>query len=204
MERLIAYIDGFNLYFGLKDKGWKRYYWLNIQKLCENLLKPNQTLITTKYFTSRVTNSPDKQKRQSTFIEALSLLDNFEFFYGKYQLNPWECSNCNSIFNIHNEKMTDVNIAVELLTDAFKDKFDAALLITADSDLVAPIKKTKELFPSKRVIIAFPPNRYSHFLTQVADAYFTIGRAKLAKSLFPEKIIKPDGYTIQCPEMWLK
>lgn len=25
--RVIAYIDGFNLYFGLKSKGWKRYYW---------------------------------------------------------------------------------------------------------------------------------------------------------------------------------
>ena len=24
MQRLIAYIDGFNLYFGMKDKGWKQ------------------------------------------------------------------------------------------------------------------------------------------------------------------------------------
>ena len=203
MERVIAYIDGFNLYFGLKDKGWKRYYWLDLQKLCKNLLKPNQSLITTKYFTSRISDPPDKQKRQSTFIEALSLLNDFEIFYGKYQLNPWECRNCHSIFDIPNEKMTDVNIAVELLTDVFQDKFDAALVITADSDLVAPIKKTKKLFPSKRIIIAFPPNRYSYYLTEVADAYFTIGRGKLAKSLFPEKIIKPDGYIIECPQKWL-
>ena len=27
-ERVIAYIDGFNLYFGLKAKGWRQFYWL--------------------------------------------------------------------------------------------------------------------------------------------------------------------------------
>lgn len=29
MERVIAYVDGYNLYYGLRAKGWKRYYWLN-------------------------------------------------------------------------------------------------------------------------------------------------------------------------------
>ena len=41
MERVIAYVDGFDLYFGLKSKGWRRYYWLNIQTLAQNLLKAN-------------------------------------------------------------------------------------------------------------------------------------------------------------------
>jgi hypothetical protein len=31
-----------NLYFGLKDKGWSCYYWLNIFVLCRNLLTPPQ------------------------------------------------------------------------------------------------------------------------------------------------------------------
>jgi len=25
MNRVIAYIDGFNLYFGMKEKGWRRF-----------------------------------------------------------------------------------------------------------------------------------------------------------------------------------
>ena len=33
MERVNAYIDGFNLYFGLKSKGWRRYYWLDLRAL---------------------------------------------------------------------------------------------------------------------------------------------------------------------------
>jgi len=36
MDRVIAYVDGFNLYFGLKSKGWRRYYWLNPRALALN------------------------------------------------------------------------------------------------------------------------------------------------------------------------
>lgn len=36
-QRVIAYIDGFNLYFGLKAAKWKRFYWLNLQR-SENIL----------------------------------------------------------------------------------------------------------------------------------------------------------------------
>jgi hypothetical protein len=74
MERVIAYVDGFNLYFGLRSKGWKRYYWLNVQALAQNLLKRGQALVVTKYFTARIAGPPDKQERQSAYIEALETL----------------------------------------------------------------------------------------------------------------------------------
>jgi hypothetical protein len=64
-KRVITYIDGFNLYYGLKEKGWKRYYWLDIRKLSESLLKPWQELNEVKYFTARISagekNTPDKE-----------------------------------------------------------------------------------------------------------------------------------------------
>lgn len=65
MERVIAYIDGFNFYFGLKSKGWQRYYWLNLQELARSLLLPSQRLASTKYFTARISAPPDKQRRQA-------------------------------------------------------------------------------------------------------------------------------------------
>ena len=70
-ERVIVYIDGFNLYFGLLEAGFVNCKWLNLNKLAHNLLQPNQEIIEIKYFTSRVSNNPGKQKRQSTYIEAL-------------------------------------------------------------------------------------------------------------------------------------
>ncbi len=202
MERVIVYIDGFNFYFGLKEKGWKRYYWLNLQELAKNLLKPFQELVTTKYFTSRISFPPDKQKRQLTFIEALETLDNFQIFYGTYQANTITCKRCGNIFPKPNEKMTDVNIATELLTDAFLNHYDKAILISADSDLSAPIKKVKRLFPDKRVIVAFPPARFSYELSKLAHGFFTIGRKTIADSIFPDKVSKKDGYILSRPDPW--
>ena len=36
MERVIAYIDGYNLYYGLRDKRWKWFYWLDIQAMAQH------------------------------------------------------------------------------------------------------------------------------------------------------------------------
>ena len=202
MNRVIAYIDGFNLYFGLREKGWCRLYWLNVQLLVQNLPKFNQELVMTKYFTSRIIGSPDKEKRQSTFIEALETLPNLEIFYGKYQLNPRECLHCGFKNQVPNEKMTDVNIAVEMLSDAVKGKFDTALLLSADSDLVPLIRAIKNTFTKKRIVVAFPPARWSVELQSVAHAFFTIGRVNLTRSLFPDKVKKADGFILQRPLTW--
>lgn len=202
MNRVITYIDGFNLYFGLKSKGWKDFYWLNLKFLSENLLKPGQSLVFTKYFTARVQIPEDKRKRQITFLEALGTLNDFEIHYGKYQVNPYRCIRCGAEYGIPSEKMTDVNIAVEMLTDAFLDKYDTAILISADSDLVGPVTAIKSMFPAKRVIVAFPPMRVSKELMKTADAYFHIGRAMFERSVFPDEVAKQDGFILLRPPNW--
>jgi len=57
-QRVITYVDGFNLYFGLRDSGFKRFYWLNVKLLAQNLMKPYQKLVYTKYFTARISGPP--------------------------------------------------------------------------------------------------------------------------------------------------
>ena len=32
MQRVIVYIDGFNLYYGLRAAGLQRYYWLDLRR----------------------------------------------------------------------------------------------------------------------------------------------------------------------------
>jgi len=51
-----------------------------------------------------------------------------------------------------------------------------AILISADSDLMAPIKKVKQLFTSKKIVVAFPPARSSFALKKIATASFVIDR----------------------------
>jgi uncharacterized LabA/DUF88 family protein len=202
VSRVITYIDGFNLYFGMKSEGWERFLWLDVAALSRNLLKPDQTLVHTKYFTSRVASPPDKVKRQSTYIDALQLVPETSVFFGKYQLNPVTCHNCGYVRNAPSEKMTDVNIAVELLKDAFQDAFDTAILVSADSDLIAPVSAVRSLFPEKRVIVACPPSRFSRSLTDAATAHFQIGRGALAKSQFPDEVTTATGYVLRRPASW--
>lgn len=201
--RVVAYIDGFNLYFGLKSAGWKRFYWLNPQLLAQNLLKAGQELVFTKYFTSRVSYPPGKERRQSAFLEALETLNDFRIYYGHYQANPQRCRKCGQKVWIPNEKMTDVNIAVEMLSDAYQDLFDVALVISADSDLSAPVVAINNLFPGKRVIVAFPPQRHSAQLQRLAHGFLQIGRGSVARSVFPNTIQKADGFILQRPKEWM-
>lgn len=38
MERVVVYVDGFNLYFGLMEAGLKKCRWLDIYALAKNIL----------------------------------------------------------------------------------------------------------------------------------------------------------------------
>ena len=200
-ERVVVYIDGFNLYFGMLDAGLDYCKWLNIRLLILNLIQKNQELIEIKYFTSRVSNNPEKQKRQSTYIEALESV-NVKIYYGNYQSDTIECKRCNNIWPKFNEKMTDVNIATQILIDAFQDKYDMAMLISGDSDLVPPIKAVHEIFKNKRVFVAFPPKRHNQSVAIIARGSLIIGRKKLVESQFEDKVCKKDGYILQKPLIW--
>jgi uncharacterized LabA/DUF88 family protein len=170
--------------------------------MVELMLKPDQELVLTKYFTAIVKHPPDKRYRQAVFLQALRTLDDFQIYYGHFLWNTATCKKCGHSYPRYHEKMTDVNIATELLTDAFQDEFDTALLYSADGDLSRPLTAVTRLFPKKLVVIAFPPKRSSKELRRVATACTNVSRNVLAKSVFPNPVIKRDGSVLQRPKGW--
>jgi len=70
-ERVIVYIDGFNLYFGLLEAGFRSCKWLDLRKLAQNLKQPNQEIIEIKYFTSRISNDPDDKSDKQHILKLL-------------------------------------------------------------------------------------------------------------------------------------
>lgn len=201
-ERVIAYIDGFNLYFGMREAGFDNCRWLNIKLLVQKLLKPHQELIGVNYFTSRVSNNPDKQKRQSTYIDAIESTG-AKVIYGNYQDGSEECLRCGHIWRTAKEKMTDVNIATAIMVDAFKDNYDMAMLISGDSDLTPPIREVHRLFNNKRVFIAFPPKRHNSSMALVAKGSQIIGRKKLVDAQFDEEVESKTGFKLKRPKEWV-
>ncbi|MEJ5209326.1 NYN domain-containing protein [Denitratimonas sp. CY0512] len=201
----MGYIDGFNLFFGLRDSKLRRYYWLNPEKLVANLLKEGQVLVGTRYFTARISPNPadpNKHLRQQAYLEALETLPEVDIVFGQYLTKPKSCLRCHATWQQNEEKMTDVNIAVRLLTDAMDNAFDTAMIVSADSDLVPPVQVVRQRFPQKRIIIASPPKRHSVRLAEAANACFTIGRKRLADSQLPDTIVNPAGYALQRPDTW--
>lgn len=201
-SRVITYIDGFNLYFGLRAKNWRRYMWLDLWEFSHGLLLDHQVLQHAKYFTSRVRGNVGKQQRQSAYLDALSTLKNVTIFWGRYQPDQKQCQKCGHYSYNPQEKKTDVNIATQLLCDAFHDRFDTAIVVSGDADLVPAIEALKELFPKKRVVVAFPPERYSSELAGRADAFMNIFESKFRRSLLPERIDLPNGLHVECPSKW--
>ena len=59
-----------------------------------------------------------------------------------------------------------------------------------------------DLFPHKRVRIAFPSARRSDQLKKTANAAFVIGSDKLRRNLMPDVITTSSGYALHRPNEW--
>lgn len=204
MNRVISYIDGFNFYFGLRAKGWRRYYWLDLAAMSGSFLKPGQQFEHCHYFTARIRHQPNGQsaKRQSLWLDALATRGDISCHFGHYLPKDQKCRSCGATWVSHEEKMTDVNIATQLLVDAYDDLYDTAIIVSGDSDLTTPVRQIRQRFPNKRVIIAFPSTRRSAELKKVAHGHFVIGEDKLRQNLLPNVITTTSGFALKRPSRW--
>lgn len=213
MKRVTFYIDGFNFYFGIKrarkvNPAWNMCYWINLVKLCSFFLGDNQSLEKVVYFTASPL-SPAKNSRQSSFLNANKLIngEKLEIVRGKYMEKGVECPICHSTISKPEEKRTDVNISVRMLTDCFEDKTDTVVLISADSDLIPPLEQINRLFPHKGIKVYFPPMNYSHDIKDILlqkrsrPVLLINNLKKFTDSIMPDEV--SDGtktYTI--PDKW--
>lgn len=204
LMRVNFYIDGFNLYHSLtKDaKGCK---WLDLHKLCLSYLKESETLSQIYYFTALAIWNIDKIRRHKVYIKALESTG-VKVIFGKFKKIEKECTKqdvlgCDKHYKTFAEKQTDVNIAMQVFEDAFKDNFDTAIIVSGDSDLVPPIKKIKENFPNKRVGVLSPIARDTKELRKTADFANKITKNILLSSLFP-KTLTYKNELITCPPSW--
>ncbi len=201
-ERVIVYIDGFNLYFGLNEKGWRHYLWLDLPALATKLVRTDQQLMAVKYFTTRVGDPAESVRRQSTYLDALGVRGGVEIIYGKFNYAPDGCDHCGKEWTNREEKQTDVKIAVHMLRDAYNRAFDMALLVSGDSDLVPVVDEIEGEHDGQRVVVAFPPRRVSGELKAAASASLVLGRTVFKGSQLPQMVPGNDGVMLCQPVEW--
>jgi uncharacterized LabA/DUF88 family protein len=169
--------------------------------MCKNVLRPHQVLVGVRYFTARVGSPVASQARQSIYIDTLSEATVAKSIFGRLQLNDITCRACRAVTKKPEEKKTDVAIASHMIADAYEGRYDAALLVSGDSDLAPPVEIVKAI-PGRRVIAVFPPRRKSSELARVAGASFNLSENTLRQSQLPATIALRGGTKLLRPPTW--
>lgn len=207
MNRTYIYVDAFNFYYGaVKNTNYK---WVNIYNLCKHLL-PKNDIVKIKYFTAVVSarkNDLSQPVRQKVFLRALETISCLKIYYGHFLthaqhlplVKPKGGKQYSHVYKTE-EKGSDVNLAVHLLYDAFKDNYDIAVIISNDSDLYEAIKIVKEEF-KKKIGILNPQKYPSKKLLPLVNFYKPIRSGVLQASLFPNKL-KDEKGRFHKPKEW--
>lgn len=190
MANTIAYIDGFNLYYGIidkrnvvppgetpfsKEKPWLDLLWCNLDSLLRSFNLPNVNLNKIKFFEA-ASYRADSMSRQQVYMNALSTLETMKqdsFYGGFYKERVAYCEYCAGQNIYYTEKGTDVQLAVELLTDVLLKRCDSAIIVSGDNDLLPAYKKIKEIEPKFPLYVIFPPHRRSHEVIKTVGQAFT-------------------------------
>lgn len=173
VQRAIAYIDGYNLYYS-RLRG-TTHKWLDLVVLFrEHIIRPQMpdiSLDVVKYFTapakgkfaSHGKNSVTAQNEyhralQSKYPNELKIIQGYhtaeESRLMAYK-EPPDKNNRLSVWRIE-EKQTDVNIALSIYRDVAQGKANVVIICTNDSDLVPAVKAIQEDFPHCKVGIVAP------------------------------------------------
>lgn len=208
-----AYIDGFNLYNGaLKDRPACK--WLNLRKMCERLLPPDDELDWVRYFTARVGGSetdPRQPQRQEIYIRALrGECMPFSLHKGQFRIETtWvELADSPSSARervkarVKQEKGSDVNFAVHLIADAAEREIDAAMVITDDFDQEGALITAKELYGT-RLIVVSPRGMPKLSKSVRADFYKPIHESLLLECQLPEMALDHNGHEVHRPPAWI-
>jgi uncharacterized LabA/DUF88 family protein len=201
-----VYIDGFNLYYGAV-KG-SPYKWLDLAALSQRML-PNDTIQTTEYFTAIVSarpGDPDLPARQQIYLRALRTIPILTIVYGHFLTHS-----CRMVLTGTNpakkvwvdkteEKGSDVNIAAHLLRDAYGKKFDVAVIVTNDSDLLEPVKIVRQELKLP-VGILNPHQHHSSTLKSQATFMKRIRQSDVAVCQFPTEMSDAKG-PFHKPAVW--
>jgi 6-hydroxy-3-succinoylpyridine 3-monooxygenase len=207
--RTIVYIDGFNLYYGAV-RSTPLLKWLNIARFCQ-LLRPHDDIRLIRYFTALV-EGPTKVN-QETYLKALGTSPVVDVVLGKFKRKTLKCrvSTCGHTGDRHydtqEEKRTDVNIAIFMLDDAYRNQCEQLVLFSGDSDLVPAVNMVRLRFPEKRIFVYVPtrnPTRGAAVeLRTSANAHRSLPLQLLSKAQFANQIPDGSGGVLRRPVDWV-
>lgn len=197
--RIAFYIDGFNVYHVI-DEYCPKYKWLDLHKMVKSVIPASVDITGVYYFSALACWKPDRVKRHETYIKALNA-SGVSVILGRFKRKERLCSICNKEYPAHEEKQTDVNIALKMFEDAMDDQFDRAVIVSGDTDFVPIISTLRRRFVGKQIGVMLPIGSHASALKKVADFSIKMKRKHLTLNQFPEIVETPTG-SISKPNEW--
>jgi uncharacterized LabA/DUF88 family protein len=210
--KCVFLVDGFNLYHSLKQAeciSRSQTKWLNIKALCGSLLQniaqatgSNIDLQGIEYFSAPpVFRSAPTQQRYQLYIKAIESTG-VKTIMGRFKAKDVFCPLCKNRYKAHEEKETDVSIAIRLVEISMKPDCDVVAVMSGDTDLAPAIRMCHRLFPAVRVICAFPYRRKNSELANLCPGSFAIKLKSCLLQQFPNPLVLPDGTVLDKPASW--
>ncbi len=156
MKKVMVFIDGSNYYNSLK----KSFHLtkVDIKKFVDFLVEDNN-LVNIYYYSAPLNQIkfPEKYKKQQKYFAKLQNVKRLKLTLGR--LEPRDGTMV--------EKGVDVNLAVDMVSCAYNNKFDVAILVSNDADFVPAVLEVQAL--AKKVCNVIFPKTKSYHLTKICD-----------------------------------
>lgn len=152
MERVAVFIDGNNLYHNLRSEcgNTRLDYSKFVQWLCKD-----RKLVRAYYYNAPLPEDSEQGQQQQTFFSRLKSIPYFEIRLGRLEPRG----------DTLVEKGVDIALAVDMVSMAFKNHYDVAVLVSSDGDFSKAVTAVKD--SGKHVEVAcFSRSRQ---LREVAD-----------------------------------
>lgn len=168
--RVIAYVDGFNVYKGMTDFLSRQpdklpHNKINLWYLIENyMLREDETLQGVRWYSAIPNeNRHDKEQREvvarhrqyRTDLESTGVTTRISGFKKRVT----RCKHCKKTNKTPQEKETDNRLSLEMLEDAVFDRMDRALLFSSDGDFIPALHSISRYSKEKRKVdvVVCPP-----------------------------------------------
>ncbi|MHA1720612.1 MAG: LabA-like NYN domain-containing protein [Promethearchaeota archaeon] len=185
MLRVKIYIDGPNFYHGLQSIGKKyREFQFNFAGMGRTLTTKNRNLVGINYY-----SSPFNQQRNPGIYREQ------QKFFARLRNNGISVILCKTEYRIVDRnahilqskgtiKGDDISIAVDMLSDAYDDVYDVAILVSSDGDFVPLVKKVQSM--GKRVEILYFENLKSWELINSCKNYRQVSKSLIRRNFIPK------------------
>lgn len=159
-ERVSIFIDGSNFYHSLKKLNIKE---IDFTKLI-NILVNNRELVDIYYYNASldISINPKRYWEQQKFFDMLRKIQRFKVILCK--MRKHKLSDESFYFDV---KGDDVHLTLDMLSGAFKNLYDTAIIVSGDEDFVPLVKYVQDL--NKKVENAFFKATSSNALKRICN-----------------------------------